>query len=92
MQCGTLTAKRLICEVQAVGVAVTFEALSDAVSTAALEVSGGTSPQLCNTVEPSRRNIHDSRKREHQLDQSEKIQIIFYEKYSLNVFILSRIT
>lgn len=35
----TLTTGRLICEIQTVGVAIAFEALSDAVTAAALEVS-----------------------------------------------------
>ncbi len=48
IHCGTLTTGRLICIVQTVGVAITFEAFSDTVSTAALEVTGVTSPQLCN--------------------------------------------
>lgn len=44
-----LTTGCLICVVQTVGVAVTFEALRDAVSTGTLEVTRVTSPQLCNT-------------------------------------------
>lgn len=47
-QRGTLTARRLIRIVQTVGVSIAFEAFSDAVSTATLEVTGMTSPQLCN--------------------------------------------
>jgi len=53
IQCRTLTTRRLICEVQTVSAAIAFEALSDTVSTATLEVSGMTSPQLCNTVQPA---------------------------------------
>lgn len=45
---GQLTTYYLICVVQTVGVAVTFEAFSDTVSTAALEVTWMTSSQLCN--------------------------------------------
>lgn len=45
-QSGVLTARRLISVVQTVWVAVTFKALGDAVPTAALEVTGMTSPQL----------------------------------------------
>lgn len=46
--CRTLTTGCFICVVQTVGVAVTFEAFSDTVSTAALEVTRMTSPQLWN--------------------------------------------
>ena len=44
---GQLTACYLICVVQTVGVAITFEAFSDTVSTAALEVTWMTTSQLC---------------------------------------------
>lgn len=47
-QSGILTARCLISVVQTVWVAVAFEALRDAVPTAALEVTRMTSPQLCS--------------------------------------------
>lgn len=47
-QRGTLTARRLIRIVQTVWVSIAFEAFSDAVSTATLEVTGMTGPQLWN--------------------------------------------
>lgn len=64
-QSAILTARCLISVVQTVWVAVTFKTLSDAVPTAALEVTGMTSPQLCSnrqTEDKAHRGIPHSQR------------------------------
>lgn len=60
-----LTTGRLVRVVQAVGVAVTFEALRDAVSTGALEVTRVTGPQLCKKNDAILSFIHRQGERCH---------------------------
>lgn len=53
-----LTAGCLISEVHAVCTAITFEALSDAVTTITLKVSRMAGPQLYNTVRATNITLH----------------------------------